>query len=132
MEMYAGILVKYNDKVLLCKRCANCTLAGQWSMPCGHGEGNENMKITAVREFFEETNIKLRTGDIRLVEYFPSRTGKGLVYVYLYESKEEIYPDLVNAKDGREHSECGYYSINELDGLTLSPEMKKIIIKVLS
>ena len=87
MEMYAGILVKYNDKVLLCKRCADCTLAGQWSMPCGHGEGNENMKITAIREFFEETNIKLRGRDIRLVEYFPSRTGKGLVYVYLYESK---------------------------------------------
>ena len=132
MESYAGILVKCNDKVLLCKRCADCTLGGQWSMPCGHGEGNENMKITAVREFFEETDIKLRVNSISLVDFFPSRTGKGLVYVYLYESKEEIYPDLINAKDGREHSECGYYSINELDGLTLSPEMKKIIIKVLS
>jgi ADP-ribose pyrophosphatase YjhB (NUDIX family) len=132
MESYAGILVKCNDKVLLCKRCADCTLGGQWSMPCGHGEGNENMKITATREFFEETNIKLRVNSVSLVDFFPSRTGKGLVYVYLYESKEEIFPDLVNAKDGREHSECGYYSINELDELTLSPEMKKIIIKVLS
>ena len=36
------------------------------------------------------------------------------MYVFLYEVNEKIYPDLLNAKDGEEHTECGYFDIQNL------------------
>ena len=39
---------------------------------------------------------------------------KGFMYVYGLEVEDEIYPDLDNAKDGGEHSECGYFGVDEL------------------
>ena len=37
--------------------------------------------------------------------------NKGLMYVYLMEVDEKIYPDLTKAKDGNEHSECNYFTL---------------------
>ena len=34
------------------------------------------------------------------------------MYVYMIETDEEIIPDFVNAKDGDEHTDCGYFTIN--------------------
>ena len=63
---------------------------------------------------------------------FRSRTGKGLVYVYLHETKKHIEPDLDNAKDGDEHTECGYFSLDEIDIKKTTPELYELIKKVLS
>ena len=128
--MYAGILVKSGDKVLLCKRCSKCSLPNIWSIPSGHVEKGENAIDGARREFFEETNVKIK--NIRLLGMFRSRTGQGLVYVYLHETSKEIKPDLDDAKDGKEHTECRYFSLDEIDSKKTTPELFELIKKVLS
>ncbi len=130
MNMYAGILVKSGDKVLLCKRCSKCSLPNVWSFPSGHVEKGESTLDAARREFLEETDVKI--SNVRLLGLLKSRTGKGLVYVYLHETKKTIEPDLDNAKDGEEHSECKYFSLDEIDTKKTTPELYELIKKVLS
>ena len=129
MLMFSGILVKSGDKVLMCKRCSECSLPNKWTIPSGHVEKGETTVMAAHREFFEETNLKV--GDLKLIGMFKSNTGEGLVYVYFFESKNEIIPDLLNAKDGREHSECGYFKLDEIKYNDTTPELYELIKKVL-
>ena len=128
--MYSGILVKSGNKVLLCKRCSKCSLPNIWSFPSGQVEKGESAIDGARREFLEETDVKIN--NVRLLGMFRSRTGKGLVYVYLHETKKNIEPDLENAKDGKEHSECRYSSLEEIDTKKTTPELYELIKKVLS
>jgi hypothetical protein len=55
---------------------------------------------------------------------------KGLMYVYFSDSPEEIIPDLESAKDGDEHTECGYFSKDDLP-TPVSDQLKKLIHVVL-
>ena len=36
------------------------------------------------------------------------------MYCHLLDTEEPVYPDLDNAIDGDEHSECGYFGKDEL------------------
>jgi hypothetical protein len=49
----------------------------------------------------------------------------------LIETDEEIYPDLENANDGGEHTECGYFSLKELPIEDYKDGLFKIIMKIL-
>ena len=130
-ERIGGILVKCEDEVLLCKRGPDGSLPGVWSIPSGHIHPKENAKIGAIREFKEETDLKI--GDnLELAGMFPiDEDGKSLVFfVFLYESKKKVKPDLVNAKDGHEHTECGYFNKETLP-IDNSNKLYKIIMKIL-
>lgn len=127
--LYSGILVKSGDKVLLCKRCSKCSLPNVWSIPSGHVEEGESALKGAVREFYEETNIKIN--DIKLVGMFKPASGNGLFYTYLHQSPNKILPDLENAKDGSEHSECKYFTYGEIPKNETTDELLEIIKKVL-
>lgn len=117
-KRYAGIVVKCKDKVLLCKRNNQGSLPGEWSIPGGKIEQNETPIDGAAREFYEETNLKVESpitfcGFIKRYH----RDGfkvKGAMYVFLMNVDNQIYPDLEKAKDGDEHTECGYFSIDTL------------------
>ncbi len=134
-EKYAGVLVKCNNKVLLCKRSPYQSLPGVWSIPAGSVEKGEKPREAAVREFFEETNIIIQDeDDLELIgtanRY--ARDGKylkGVMYVYLIESDEEIHPDLENANDGGEHTECGYFSLENLPIENHKDGLFKLILK---
>lgn len=119
-KRYAGVIVKYQDKVLLCKRNKEGSFPGMWSIPAGHLEDNETSMECAKREFFEETDIDIDNETIKFVGLIPRYTKdgekvKGLMYVYLYEPNEPVYPDLENAMDGKEHTECGYFTYNQIE-----------------
>jgi len=118
MKKYAGIIVRCNNKVLLCKRNSDSSLPGYWSFPGGKMEDGETPKEAAIREFMEETDLSIYN-DINFVTAIKryTRDGqqvKGLMYCYLMDIEEEIYPDLENAIDGEEHTECGYYNKEDL------------------
>ena len=57
----SGIILKYGDEVLLCKRSPEESLPNVWSIPAGGMENGESPGQTAIREFHEETNIKVDT-----------------------------------------------------------------------
>jgi 8-oxo-dGTP pyrophosphatase MutT (NUDIX family) len=131
------VLVKCNNKVLLCKRSPYQSLPGVWSIPAGSVEKGETPREAAVREFFEETNIVIEDEeDLKLIgtanRYArDNKYLKGILYVYLIETDEEIYPDLENANDGGEHTECGYFSLKELPIEDYKDGLFKIIMKIL-
>ena len=131
---YAGVLVKSNNKVLLCKRNNKGDLPGEWSIPCGRIKEGESPVTGAKREYYEETDNEV-SGSMNLIGIIKrtSREGKntkGLLYVFYTEENEELLPDLNNAQDGDEHTECGYFSKNELPS-PLGSQLKDLILKII-
>lgn len=135
VKRYSGVIVKCGDEVLLCKRNATGELPGQWSIPCGHLEKGEHPIDGVKREFKEETNYTL-DNDLKLVGFVKryNRDGseiKGLMYVFMMETDEPINPDLENAKDGEEHSECGYFNLENLPFDNKNDQLCKLIMRLL-
>jgi 8-oxo-dGTP pyrophosphatase MutT (NUDIX family) len=136
VKRYSGVLVKHNDEVLMCKRNNKGTLPGVWSIPAGGIDNGETPYNAAIREFYEETNIKI-DNDINFIGILTrtNRSGKkikGLLYVFLMESDEKIIPDLKNAKDGDEHIGCSYFNRETLPNEDENDQLCKLILKILA
>lgn len=134
-KRYGGIIVKHKDKVLLCKRGPKESLPNQWSVPSGHLEKGEDPKEGALREFREETNLKL-SGNLNLVGLLhiyqnDMKLKKGIMFVFLHKSNKELEPDLDKAKDGHEHTKCQYFTKKNLDITKENDQLLKLIQKVL-
>ena len=119
-KRYVGVMVKCKDKVLLCKRNNLGSFPGMWSIPGGKLEENETPMEGAKREFLEETDVNINDKEITFLGLIPRHTRdgrkvKGLMYVYLLEVEEPIIPDLVNAIDGEEHTDSGYFTLDEIN-----------------
>jgi len=131
MKKYAGVIVRKDDKCLFCKRNANLTnFGGEWSIPGGHVEKGEGIPHAAKREFQEETNHELTTpiyflGVIKRMNRDGTKQ-KGVMYVFGTDVEKEIHPDLENALDGEEHTECGYFSMNDLPS-PMDESLKKFV-----
>ena len=130
-QRYVGVMVKFNDKILLCKRNNLGSFPGMWSIPGGKLEENETTQEGAKREFFEETAVDIDNKDIKFIGLIPRHTRdgkkvKGLMYVYLLEVDELIEPDLENAIDGEEHTEWNYFSLEEIKPETSGEYMYKM------
>jgi len=125
----SGILVKNKDKILLCKRSPDKNFGNEWSIPMGKIEKNEKPIECAYREFYEETNLKINE-PINLIGFLKKiskdkKTRNGIVFIYQYETKNNFFiPDLENASDGHEHTECKYFKI---DNLPISKKNKNLI-----
>ena len=118
-KRYVGVMVKCKDKVLLCKRNNLGSFPGMWSIPGGKLEENETPMDGAKREFLEETAVDINNKEVTFIGLIPRHTRdgkkvKGLMYVYLLEVEEPIIPDLVNAIDGEEHTDSGYFTLDEI------------------
>jgi len=135
VKRYSGVIVRCGDEVLLCKRNATGTLPGQWSIPGGNLNKNEHPIDGVKREFYEETDYTL-DNQLKLVGFIKryNRDGsqvKGLMYVFMMETDEKIYPDLKNAQDGEEHTQCGYFSLENLPIRDKNDQLYKLIMKLL-
>lgn len=135
-QTYVGVIVKHNDKCLLCKRNSKGSYPGMWSIPAGKLEKEEDTIEGAKREFFEETNLDISNHDLKFSGIVPRHTRdgkkvKGRMYTYLINSDEELIPDLENAHDGEEHSDCKYFSENELDEMSIGTYLYKLLKIVL-
>ena len=134
MKKSAGVIVKSGNKCLLCKRSNVETYSGEWSIPGGKVEPGEEIIDAANREFYEETN-KTLTGELEFVGVMSRMNRKGtkqssMMYVFLIDVDKPIHPDLENAEYGEEHSEWGYFSINNLPE-PLAENLKEHLINVL-
>ena len=132
MKKAAGILVTSKGKCLLCKRNTNGSLPGEWSIPAGKIEKGEDILNAALREFYEETDIELTSplNFIGVIKRYNREGTKqtGLMYVFKYETDDEILPDLMSAKDGQEHTECGYFSSGEIP-TPMNQPFRNLILK---
>ena len=131
-QTYTGVVVKYQDKCLLCKRNAKGSYPGMWSIPAGKVEPNEDTLEAAKREFFEETNVNISNEELKFSGLVPRMTRdgkkvKGRMYTYLIEPETEIIPDLAGAKDGEEHTECRYFSSDKMDEISIGKYLYKLL-----
>lgn len=139
MEKYkrlSGVVVKVNGECLLCKRGNKSSYPNMWSIPAGHVEKNETTKDAAYREFYEETDIDISNYELNFIGILPKKrktddTIKGLMYVYLLETHEYMYPQLETAQDGHEHTECGYFSWDKIRKMDTGVYLSKILEKIL-
>ena len=130
-KRYVGVVIKHNGRFLICKRNPEGMTPGMWSIPAGKIEEGENIKVAAQREFFEETSININDQELKFIGMIPrySRDGKrmkGLMYVYMVETDRVINPDLEEAIDGDEHSECGYFTFEDMKHLTIDTFLYKL------
>lgn len=132
--MYSGIVLKYNDKCLLCKRSDKYTHPNKWFIPAGKIEVGETPRESAVRELFEETNIEISETDIDFIGTIPvinedGNTDGDFIYIFVVDLVRKLTPNLSVAVDGYEHTECGYFNIEELESLGIDVELRRIIKK---
>lgn len=135
-KRYTGVIVKSGNKCLLCKRNSQGSFPGMWSIPGGKLEDNEETKDGAKREFFEETSHDISNQELDFVGVVPRHTRdgkkiKGMMYVYQLNSEDEIHPDLENAIDGDEHSECDYFTAEQIDPMKTGKVLSKMLKLVL-
>lgn len=124
MSKYAGVIVRFENKCLLCKRSPhNDFLPNVWSIPSGHVEEDESDIAAAAREFYEETGYMAK--NLRYISKMEGANGKGDVALFLMDVKKPLYPDLMEAQDGHEHTECDYFSLKTIPRTT--KELKKVL-----
>lgn len=92
----AGILVVGN-KILLGKRKGS--YAGKWCIPCGYVDYEESVENALRREFFEETNLVVKT--IKLFEAVSNfhNSNQHTVGIYYLIESEGVDLSYLKAKD---------------------------------
>ena len=134
--MYSGVILKYKDKCLLCKRNGEDSHPNQWFIPTGKIERGETPREAAVRELYEETDFELSENDIDFIGTIPTidnhESNNDFIYVFISELSDEILPDLDAASDGHEHSKCGYFTLKETKKLGLESNLRTILKKYFS
>lgn len=136
-KRYTGVMVKCGDKILLCKRNNLGSFPGMWSIPGGKLEDGESTQEGAKREFVEETAVDISGQNLEFIGLIPRHTRdgkkiKGLMYVYLLKTENPIEPDFATAIDGEEHTEWGYFTLDQIDPTKTGEYIHKIAEIVLS
>jgi ADP-ribose pyrophosphatase YjhB (NUDIX family) len=130
-KRYVGVIVKYGDKFLICKRNDESLGQGEWSIPAGKIEGSEKVEESAKREFFEETDININNFELEFAGIIPryTRDGgkmKGLMYTYIINVEKQLTPDLEEAIDGHEHTDWGYFTLNDMKNMKINTFLYKL------
>jgi ADP-ribose pyrophosphatase YjhB (NUDIX family) len=104
----AGVLAQRNGKVVLVRRAVVPAL-GSWCLPSGFVEYDEGPEEAAIREFLEETGLKVRLTDLLDVRQYKDDTrGPGVVILY----RGQIVGGEMSAGD--DASEVGLFGPDEL------------------
>lgn len=133
-KKWAGIILKHNDEVLLCKRAPDKSMPNVWSIPSGKIEDGESPGQAAIREFYEETNIELdpKIEFVGFIDKFKKDgTKKGHMFVFFKETEDRLNPDLEMAQDGFEHTSCKYYKQSDIPQQDENKELLDLLKKVL-
>jgi 8-oxo-dGTP pyrophosphatase MutT (NUDIX family) len=130
--MYSGLVLKYNNECLLCKRSSKYSHPNKWFIPAGKIEKGETPRDATVREVFEETTLEFNESDIDFIGLIPSLDDyTDFVYIFKTELEDKVFPDLENAIDGKEHTKCDYFSLSKIKSLGVDDRLVNILKKIL-
>lgn len=116
----AGVVLIYNNKILLVRPKKFRRRMRKWSIPKGHIEGKLGKLRTAIHELEEESRIKLKRSQLRgakkeVIDYFKAGNNKQLTcYVVKIEREQmniQLFNDMIlgNFLKG-ETVEAGFFS----------------------
>ncbi len=80
-----GVFVVHEGKILLVRRTMHPEI-GKWSIPAGFLDHGEDPEETAVREAFEETNLRVAIEDLMGVYQNPPGQGGASIFI-LYRAR---------------------------------------------
>jgi 8-oxo-dGTP pyrophosphatase MutT (NUDIX family) len=117
-----GVVLDSADRALLLKNERD-----EWELPGGRTDVGETPGEWVVREVFEETRWKVRTGPV-LDTWMYSVAGKH-VFVVTYGCFPETDADPVLS---REHHDVGLFNVSEVDGLDIPDGYRRSITRWVS
>lgn len=121
------LLIKYDNKYLLCKRSSNAKVAPNiWNIPAGKVKYNEGIEEALIRECKEETNLDVT--NVKYLDYnFINKTHKRIVYLYYTE-----VDDISNLNiDRSEFDDWAWVHVKDLeDYKSLNPHLINWIEKL--
>jgi 8-oxo-dGTP pyrophosphatase MutT (NUDIX family) len=83
-ELSAAVVLWRGDEILVMKRGMGGFAGGGWFIPGGHVEEGEPPHISAAREVFEETEITIDPGSLRITGVMSYETGRGTAHTIIY------------------------------------------------
>ena len=111
-----------NKKILLAKRKNTGYKDGEYEIPGGHLEENEDLYEAMIREAREELGILLQREDLRIIHIMHHYTGNRINFIFLTE-REDIKPKIMEEE---KCEELKWVDINDLPENTME-KVKKII-----
>lgn len=130
MKMRRGIwvpvvtaIMRQGPRVLVGKRPAGHTLAGQWEFPGGKIEKGETPEIALKRELQEELDVDADVGDIKLAStHCYGETGIVLLFFEVFYWRGEI--------KAVHHEEIKWVLPSELTSLEIPEANRKILSRI--
>ena len=121
-----GVVILDADKVLLIKR-GKPPRAGTWSLPGGAQESGETLKEAALREIYEETNLKVEI--IGLIDIVDSirrdKKGDAEYHYTLIDFAARVTGGALRAGD--DAIDTRWFTLQEIKKLEIWSETKRII-----
>jgi 8-oxo-dGTP diphosphatase len=93
-----AVIVRRDGAVLLGRRSGS--YGGMWCIPCGYVEWDEDVRAAAVREFEEETRLRVRLGPVYAVHsnfHNPHQHTVGIWFIGEVESGKAAASDDLDA-----------------------------------
>ncbi|RLD31840.1 MAG: NUDIX hydrolase [Bacteroidetes bacterium] len=118
----AGIAIKDN-KFLLALRMPGTSIGESWEFPGGKAEDGETPEEALIREFQEELKIKIKVGERICSGNFKNKDKEFEIYGFIIQ--------LVTEKlTLSEHSQVGWFSLDEMASLKMAGSDKQIVQKL--
>ena len=118
----AGIAIK-NNKFLLALRMPGTSIDESWEFPGGKAEDGETPEEALIREFQEELNIKIKVGERICSGNFKNKDKEFEIYGFIIQ--------LITKKlTLSEHSQVGWFSLDEMASLKMAGSDKQIVQKL--
>ncbi|WP_029075692.1 NUDIX hydrolase [Kaistia adipata] len=120
-----SVAVWRDGKVLLVQR-GHAPWRGAWSLPGGRVERGERLAEAAARELAEETGLTL--GTPRLVEALDAidraadGTVRGHYVIIVFTATAEGTPEAAS-----DAGAVGWFALDQIDALTTTPDLKRIL-----
>jgi len=118
----AGIAIK-NNKFLLALRMPGTSIGESWEFPGGKAEEGETPEEALIREFQEELNIKIKVGERICSGNFKNKDKEFEIYGFIIQ----IVTEKLTLS---EHSQIGWFSLDEMASLKMAGSDKQIVQKL--
>ncbi len=115
-----AIVVLRRGAVLLGRRAGS--YAGQWCIPCGYVEWDEDVRLAAEREFEEETGLTVRAGRVVAVHSNFHNPRQHTVGIWF---RGRVIGGALQASD--DLSEAGFFSLDALPGPLAFPTDRLVL-----
>ena len=120
-----GCICLCESHILLLKRLEDKSYPKHWGIPTGKVDSNEDILSAMIRELFEETGILLSSQNLSFIrDYHVINEDMSFIYSVFHSTFNSI-PQIKICH--AEHSDFGWYKIDEIRELKLVPDLNECL-----